>query len=160
MLIAQGVRLRPERDADLPFIRRLFIANRRDEFASLGMAEAQLEQLLGTQFDLQRTHFRAAFRDADWSIVERKGEAIGRLYVARGMQGRELFDISLLPEWCGKGIGGKLIDHVLAEARAAGRAVTLHVRPHNPARLLYARKGFAETGFDGANVAMKWEPPA
>lgn len=160
MLIAPGVKLRPETDADEPFVRRLFIANRREEFASLGMTEAALEALLNTQFDLQRRHFRAAYRDADWSIVERKGEPIGRLYVARGMQGRELFDIALLPEWCGQGIGGKLIDHVLAEARAACRAVSLHVRPDNPARLLYARKGFAETGFDGANVAMRWEPPA
>ena len=158
VLIAPGVRLRPETEADESFLRRLFIANRRGEFAALGMAGPQLEHLLNSQFDLQRTHFRAAYRDADWSIVERRGEAIGRLYVAREMQGRALFDISLLPGWAGQGIGGALIDHVLAEARGAGRAVRLHVQPHNPARRLYLRKGFVETGFDGADVAMRWTP--
>ncbi len=156
MLIAPGVRLRPETDADEAFVRALFIATRRGEFDMLGMAEAQLAQLLDTQFDLQRAHFRSAFRDADWSIVERKGVAVGRLYVARGMQARTLVDIALLPDHSGQGIGGALLDHVIAEAKAAGRAVELHVRPHNPARLLYARKGFAETGFDGANVSMRW----
>lgn len=122
------------------------------------MGEAQLEAFLGTQFELQRRHFRAVFRDADWSIVMRKSEPIGRLYVAREMDARTLFDIALLPEWSGQGIGGRLIDHMLREAKAAARPVNLHVRPDNPARLLYARKGFVETGFDGANVLMKWTP--
>jgi ribosomal protein S18 acetylase RimI-like enzyme len=159
VLIAPGIALRPETEADEPFLRRLFIANRRAEFAALRMGEAELDAFLGTQFDLQTRHFRTVFRDADWSIVERKRVAIGRLYVSRGMQARELFDIALLPQWSGQGIGGKLIDHVLREARAAGRAVALQVRPDNPARLLYARKGFAETGFDGSNISMKWTPP-
>ena len=159
MTIAPGVTLRPETDADEAFVRRLFIANRRDEFAPLGMSEVQLEALLNTQFDLQRSHFRAAFRDADWSIVVRKGEPIGRLYVARGMDVRTLVDIALLPECAGQGIGSALLDHLLREAKAAGRGVTLHVRPHNPARQLYARKGFVETGLDGPDVTMKWSPP-
>lgn len=160
MKIAPGVKLRPETDADDPFVRRLFIASRHAEFAALGMAEAQLEQLLGTQFDLQRSHFRAAYPDADWSIVTRRGDPVGRLYVARTMQARVLVDIALVPEVSGQGIGGALIDHVLADARAAGRAVTLHVRPHNPARRLYLRKGFIETGVDNADVTMMWSPSA
>jgi len=136
----------------------MFIANRRGEFAPLGMPEAQLVHFLDSQFDLQRRHFRAAFLDADWSVVIRKGEPIGRLYVAREMAARVLVDISLLPEWSGQGIGGALLDHVLREAGAAGRAVTLHVRPHNPARLLYARKGFVESGLEGTDMTMKWNP--
>ena len=159
MTIAPEITLRPETDADDAFVRRLFIANRRDEFAPLGMAEAQLEAFLNTQFDLQRRHFRGVFLDADWSIVMRKREPVGRLYVARGMDARVLVDIAVLPECAGQGIGGALLDHLLREAKAAGRAVTLHVRPHNPARQLYARKGFVETGLDGADVTMKWSPP-
>lgn len=159
MLIAPGVKLRPETETDEPFLRQLFIATRRGEFAPLGMEESQLVAFLNTQFDLQRSHFRAVYRDTDWSIVERKGVPVGRLYVSRGMLERVLVDIALLPEVSGQGIGAALLDHMLREARAAGRAVTLHVRPHNPARRLYARKGFAETGFDGADVTMRWTPP-
>lgn len=112
--------------------------------------------MLNSQFDLQRAHFRAVYRDADWWIVERRREAIGRLYVGRDMGVRTIVDIALLPDWSGQGIGGWLIDHVLAEAGAAGRPVTLMVRPHNPARRLYLRKGFVETGVEGADIAMTW----
>lgn len=158
VLIAPGITLRPETAEDEAFLRQLFIANRRGEFAPLGMAETALVALLDTQFDLQRSHFRAAFRDADWSIVMRKGAAVGRLYVAKSMAARVLVDISLMPEISGQGIGGVLIDHILREAQAARRAMTLHVRPHNPARRLYARKGFAETGLEGADMTMRWSP--
>lgn len=157
-MIAPGITLRQETAEDEAFLRRLFIALRRGEFAPIGMGEAQLEALLGTQFQLQRTHFRMMFPDADWSIVEHKGVPIGRLYVGRTMAARVLVDISLLPEWSGRGIGAALIDHMLAEARKAGRGVTLHVRPHNPARRLYLRKGFVETGSDGGDVTMAWRP--
>lgn len=155
---APAFALRPETDADEPFLRRLFVAGRSAEFAAAGMAEAQIEMLLAQQFNLQRSHYRAVHADADWSVVEHRGEAIGRLYVARAMDGRHLVDIALMPEWQSKGFGAALLDRVLADAGAAGRPVHLHVRPHNPARLLYLRKGFVETGFDGADVAMTWKP--
>lgn len=150
--------LRSETAEDEAFLRRLFVAGRRAEFAAAGMTDAQIEMLLAQQFNLQRTHYRAAYADADWLVVERQGQPIGRLYVARAMDGRHLVDIALMPEWQGKGIGARLIDQVLADARAAGRPVHLHVRPHNPARRLYLRKGFVETAFDGSDVAMSWTP--
>lgn len=156
-MIAPGIRLREETAGDETFLRRLFFSTRQAEFAPLGMGEAQLAQLLNSQFDLQRTHFRAMYRDADWSIVERRREPIGRLYVGRDMGVRTIVDIALLPEWSGRGIGGALIDYVLAEAKASERPVTLHVRPYNPARRLYVRKGFVETGVEGADITMRWD---
>ncbi|NML04396.1 GNAT family N-acetyltransferase [Sphingomonas sp. G-3-2-10] len=150
--------LRAEAAEDEAFLRRLFVSGRHAEFAAAGLADAQIEMLLAQQFNLQRSHYRAAYADADWWVVEHRGEAVGRLYVARAMDGRHLVDIALMPEWQGKGLGGALLDRVLADAAAAGRPVHLHVRPHNPARLLYLRKGFVETGLDGADVAMTWKP--
>ncbi|MDF7776159.1 GNAT family N-acetyltransferase [Sphingomonas sp. AOB5] len=150
--------LRPETDTDEPFLRRLFVAGRRDEFAASGMPDAQIEMLLAQQFNLQRSHYRAAYPDADWSVVEHRGEPVGRLYLARAMDGRHLVDIAVMPQWQGKGLGAALLDRVLADAQAAGRPVHLSVRPYNPARRLYLRKGFVETGTTGADVAMTWKP--
>ena len=156
--IAPGLRLRDETPEDEPFLRGLFLAVRGPEFAATGLPPAAIEQLMATQFILQSSQYRATFRDADWHIVEHQGVPVGRLYVAREMAGRALFDISLLPDVSGRGIGGKLIDHVLAEAQAAGRTVRLTVRTTNPARRLYLRKGFVETGMEGADIGMLWRP--
>lgn len=153
----RGIELRPETAEDEPFLRRLFVSTRIDEFSAAGLPPQAIEMLLAQQYDLQRRHYRAAFLDADWSIVERRGQAVGRLYVAREMAGRRIVDIAILPEAKGQGIGGMLIDRVLAEACRAGRPVHLHVRPENRARRLYLRKGFVETGVEGGDITMTWQ---
>ena len=154
----RAIDLRPETAEDEPFLRRLFVSTRVDEFAAAGLPPQAIDLLLAQQYDLQRRHYRAAFLDADWSIVERRGIPVGRLYVAREMAGRRIVDIAILPEAKGQGIGGILIDRVLAEARRADRPVHLHVRPENRARRLYLRKGFVETGVEGGDIMMTWRP--
>jgi ribosomal protein S18 acetylase RimI-like enzyme len=150
--------LREEAAEDETFLRRLFFANREAEFAPLGLAPAQLFAMLNMQFTAQRSQYRLLYTDCAWRIVEQKGEPIGRLYVARDAAGLHIIDIALLPEFHGQGIGGALLDGVLAQARSEALPVHLTVRHENPARLLYARKGFVETGLNGVDVAMTWKP--
>ena len=55
--------------------------------------------------------------------------------------------IGVVAEERGKGIGGALLDALLALAREQGfRALSLAVDRQNPARRLYERKGFRDTG--------------
>ncbi len=68
--------------------------------------------------------------------------------------------IFVLPDHAGAGIGGRLLDFVLADATARGRLkVQLWVREDNErAKRLYVRHGFAATGRvveeDGALIGM------
>lgn len=150
--------LREEAAEDEAFLRRLFFATRQGEFAPLGLPPPQLEMMLGMQFNAQRGQYRAMFPDCDWRIVEHAGEPIGRIYVARLPGALHLVDVALLPEWSGRGIGGALLDGLIADARAAGLPVALTVRPDNPARMLYLRKGFVDLGWQGVDLAMEWRP--
>lgn len=121
------------------------------------MAGPQLDMMMAMQFMAQRGGYRTAYPNAEWSIVERKDEPIGRMIVDKGVLGADswcLVDIAILPEASGKGIGGKLLDRLIAEAKAAGKALTLTVRTDNPARRLYRAKGFVETGMTGVDIAM------
>ena len=79
---------------------------------------------------------------------------IGRLCIGDEPGARRLIDIALLPDWSGQGIGGALLDRLIAEAEEKGLGVALCVRPENPARRLYLRKGFVETGWEGVDIAM------
>lgn len=147
------VRLRKETAKDEAFLRRLFISTRWETFAAL--PEAQRRPLLAGQFTLQDNHFRTFFPDTDRRIVMSAGKPVGRLYVLRGEKAHNLIDISLLPEWTGQGIGGKLLDGVLADADKARVPVTLHCAINSPARALYERKGFVDVRLDGMDWFME-----
>ena len=75
-------------------------------------------------------------------MVERDGRPIGRLYRDLRKDEIRVVDIALLTGERGRGVGGRLMRDVLAEARERGLAVRIHVERTNPARRLYDRLGF------------------
>lgn len=157
MIPATDHNLRDETPADEPFLRRLYAAIRWDETAAMGMADtAQRLAFLNMQFDLQRRHYRAHFADAQFSVIEKDDVPVGRLYLWRGQRDHRIIDISLLPERSGRGIGGRILAAVQAEAAAVERGTSLHVDAFNPARRLYHRIGFREVGQDGPSIKMEW----
>ena len=69
-----------------------------------------------------------------------------------------MVDIALLPDWRGRGVGTALTQPVIAEARAAGKTVSISVEKHNPAERLYRRLGFREVADEGVHWIMEWCP--
>ena len=60
--------------------------------------------------------------------------------------------MGVVPEERGQGIGGALLDALLALAREQGfRALSLAVDRQNPARRLYERKGFRDAGISDSS---------
>ena len=63
--------------------------------------------------------------------------------------------MALLPGYRGKGIGTKLLRHLLAEAEKRYAAISLSVSESNPARRLYEREGFKVFGNpEGGSIIM------
>lgn len=155
---AFGISYRPMTDADLPFVAALYASTRAEELAALGWPDAVRAAFLDQQHRAQHLHYRAHYPDAEWLIVEQAGAAIGRLYLGGDAADLRLIDISLLPEARGAGIGGAILEDVIADARGAGRMVSLHVEPGNPARRLYARLGFAEVAESQTAIRMERRP--
>ena len=135
------VRLREECDDDLPFLRELYASTRADELAQVPWPEAQKRAFLDHQFELQREQYRQHYVGAEWLVIERDGEAIGRLYLKRSSEVR-LMDVALLPALRGGGLGTRITQALLDWADAQNLPVTLHVEPFNPAYRLYRRFGF------------------
>lgn len=159
-LAGQGFALRPETEADIPFLRRLYISTRWEELAPVGdWTQAQKIAFLESQFALQRHHYRTYFPATDFAVLEKDGVPAGRLYVDRQETTLNVVDISLLPEWRGHGAGTALMQAVCAEARAAGKNVSLCVEKFNPAQTLYRRLGFREVSEEGAHWFMEWRAP-
>lgn len=159
-LTAAGFALRPEAEADVPFLRCLYVSTRWEELAPISdWTEAQKLAFLESQFALQRHHYLTYYATTEWAVLEHTGVPVGRIYVDRQQTTLLVVDISLLPEWRGRGVGTALMMAACAEARDAGKSVTIAVEKFNPAQRLYRRLGFRETGDEGVYWSMKWSAP-
>jgi ribosomal protein S18 acetylase RimI-like enzyme len=137
-----GISYRLFTDEDLPFVAELYASTRRDEVAMTGWPTEMQEAFLNQQHEAQHSHYSLHFADAEWLIIERKSDAVGRLYLRDLPENLHIVDISLVPECRGQGIGGAIMQDILDHARGLGKGVTIHVERNNPARSLYTRLGF------------------
>jgi len=161
VLADRGFALRPETEADVPFLRRLYISTRWEEMALVAdWTEAQKTAFLESQFAAQRSHYQVHYANAAFDVLEAQGVPAGRLYLDRQADTLLIVDIALLPQWCGRGIGTALLEAMFAEARLTGRGVTISVEKFNPAQRLYRRLGFREYAEDDVYWFMHWSPQA
>jgi ribosomal protein S18 acetylase RimI-like enzyme len=158
--IGGTLNLRPARDGDLDFLRRLYRSFRAGEMALVPWSEAAKDAFLDDQFRLQHHHFTTVYADADFLLVEQAGAPIGRLYLQRGEDGLRVVDIGLLPEFRRQGLGRTLMEWVLREAaEARAPKISLHVLPQNlPARRLYERLGFEVVSEEATHMRMEFLP--
>jgi len=155
-LVARGVSLRPVAEADADFCRAVYVESRREEMIQTGWPEEVKLAFLQDQFRLQTLHYERHYADAVRLIVEVNGLPAGRLILLDSGGEVRVVDIALLPTFRRLGIGGALIDWLLALTRDLGRPkVSLHVEPNNPARRLYEDRGFKPVEERGFSLLME-----
>lgn len=159
MTVQPPLALRPAGPADAEFLFRVYASTRYEELAPLGWPAAQVEAFLRMQFRAQDTHYRTHFPAAAFDVILVAGEPAGRLYVDRRRDEIRVVDISLLPQYRGRGAGTALFGALFAEAAAAGVPVRIHVEALNPARRLYDRLGFVPIDTTGVYHLVEWVPP-
>src|SRR5947209_19951959 len=95
---AAGLAFRRIGDADLPFLSRLYASTRMEELAVTDWSDAQKAAFLQAQFDAQHAHYQKYYQGSDFLLIERAGEPIGRLYLARWASEHRIVDIALVAE--------------------------------------------------------------
>jgi ribosomal-protein-alanine N-acetyltransferase len=97
-----------------------------------------------------RASFASLLRRAEvrFRVAEREGAVAGYSIAWFVRDEGELANVAVAPSARGQGVGGALLDELLADAATAGvRVVYLEVRESNAvARALYASRGFEEIG--------------
>lgn len=151
-----GCRFRRIAESDLPFLAGVYASTRADELTPVPWSEAEKAAFLDAQFRAQHLHYQAHYPHADWLIVARRANDIGRLYIERWPTQHRIIDIALLPAHRGKGLGEALLRDLLDEAAGAGKAVSIHVEKLNPAMRLYRRLGFVTVEDKGVYDLMRW----
>ena len=150
--------LRPETDADLEFLQRVYASSRAEELKQVPWSDAEKTAFTNSQFALQRYHYREYYPGATFDVIELASQAIGRMYVYRASDHFNLMEITVLPEFQRQGIAGKLVADLMLEARAAKLPINLHVEQFNPAKNWYERLGFQIIEDTGMYLKMQWLP--
>jgi GNAT superfamily N-acetyltransferase len=153
-----GIRYRPATDDDLPFLATVYASTRLEEVAAAGWPPEVERAFLAHQFEAQHRHYRQHYPNAEWLVIERDGEAVGRLYLEEWKDQLRLIDIALLPDSRGAGVGSAILADLMAQAKAAGKPLTIHVEKNNPAMRLYLRLGFVAIDEHGIYDLMEWRP--
>jgi ribosomal protein S18 acetylase RimI-like enzyme len=160
--MTEEITLRPIADDDAELLCRVYASTRTEELALTDWSDEQKDAFLRMQFTAQHDYYRKHYVDAQFSVILRRGEPAGRLYVARWPEEIRIVDIALLPEHRNAGLGQRLVGELLEEARGReqGRVVSIHVERQNPALRLYHRLGFRQAADKGIYLLLEWEPEA
>lgn len=142
---------------DESFLYQLFVSTRRDEFAMLGLPDQQMQALLRMQHEAQKNSYQQQFPRAKHQIIYDGDVCIGRIVTDINSQRIHLVDISLLPNYRGKGYGTELLRRLQSMATEKGLSITLHVLQGNSAKRLYERCGFYVTEELPPYIAMRWD---
>ncbi len=153
-----NLRLAPLSPEDEDFIYRLYASTRMAEIAGFGWDQAQQEAFLRMQFNAQKRWYEMAYPGAEYTVILRDEQPVGRMIVLRGTQEFHLIDIALLAEHRGCGIGTALVAGLIAESRRAAVPLALQVLKSNRAVHLYQRLGFIRTGEDEMYYQMRANP--
>lgn len=146
-LVAQGFALRPEAEADDPYLLALYATTRQAELDQMpDWSPEQRQAFVAMQFNAQRHHYRHAIPNVAFDVITRDGEPIGRLYTREGETMLHIVDILIDPALRGKGIGTALLQSLTDETRAVGKVLSIFVETYNPAKRLYERLGFVPVG--------------
>lgn len=153
-----AISLRDITDDDRPFLSNLYASTRTDELAVLDWSEAEKSTFLDSQFQAQHAHYLTHYKNAEFLLILRRDEAIGRVYLDQGREELRLMEISLLPALRGQGLGGAMVDRLLGQADRLGLVTGLHVEAFNPAMRLYRRRGFDVVETRGVYEYMQRPP--
>jgi ribosomal protein S18 acetylase RimI-like enzyme len=146
--------LRPEAEADEPFLRRLITGAISQELGADYWPEAMRNQLLEIQYSARRLPLRNRFPNGESNIVLLDGVEAGWFFVARLAEEVRLIEILLLPEYRGNGAGTALIRQLIATAGTRPLRLSVDAR-NTPAIRLYQRLGFQPAGGDEVHILME-----
>lgn len=140
-------------------------------FASV--SEADFEPLLALRIDVMREHlervfrysperarrfFREAFDQPGMRLILLDDERVGCVGVRIGDHQIQIDSFYLSRRLHDRGLGGAILDALLAEADALRRPVRLDVLRGSPAARFYERRGFVKVSED--EIEGRYERPA
>lgn len=118
------------------------------------------ERASGWDEEEQRQLHNRRFGALDFRIISVSGEDVGVMALAVAADIMTLYQLFVLPQYQGRGIGRECMTLLFDEARHLDLPVRLAVLKVNPrAQAFYERLGFARTREDDTHIFMRRDVP-
>ncbi len=156
--IDQAITFKAISSKDMAFLSSLYATTRWQEVLQAPWSHQQRVDFLQQQFDAQHTHYQSHYPNAEYLLIVKNNERIGRIYLDRDETSICLIDIALLPAFNKKGIGTRILKLVLNEAQNSHKKVVIHVEKYNPAYQWYIKHEFVQIEDKGVHQYMEWYP--
>jgi GNAT superfamily N-acetyltransferase len=155
-MAASKITLRPVQDSDDEFLLKVYGSTREQELAQVPWTAEQKQQFVRMQWEAQKSHYAAQYPHATHEIICLENGAAGRLYLDRSGEKFHILDITLLPEHRNRGAGSFLLGQIMAEAKEAGKPVSIFVETFNPSLRLFQRLGFTAIQQEGFHLLLQY----
>jgi ribosomal protein S18 acetylase RimI-like enzyme len=154
-MIAGNVTLRLVQESDDDFLLKVYGSTREQELAQVPWTAEQKQQFVRMQWEAQKSHYVAQHPHATHEIICLESGAAGRLYLDRTEEKFHVLDITLLPAYRNRGAGSFLLRQIMAEAKEAGKPVSIYVETFNPSLRLFQRLGFTTIQQEGFHLLLQ-----
>lgn len=153
--------LRPIVEKDMPLLLEMYASTRKEEMERVtDWSEIMKTEFISGQFRAQHEHYQRNYPGAYFWVIELDKKRIGRLYLDTNYQSKEvrIIDITILPEFRNRKIGGQILSDLMAKAAELQKPLRIHVESFNPAKNLYNRLGFKKISeTNGVYHLMEWK---
>ena len=140
------------RNSDEPFLFALYSTVRAEEMTLVPWDDNQKTAFLQSQFKAQHEYYLTSYPQGSFQLIELDGKSIGRLYLAELDDEIRIIDLTILPEYRGKGFGSEIISDILQKA---AKPVRIYLESFNQSNDLFKRFGFHKISDEG--VYQLWE---
>ncbi len=150
------LQLRPVRDDDQAFLDALYDSTRAD-LKQMNTDPQFVAQLIKMQQQMQAHGFRSAYPEAQYLLLERHGERLGRLVLEYDARSLRVIDLALLPAAQGQGVGMAVLSALQAWVAERRLPLLLNVSKANQRAIRLCRAlGFQAGRADEAQQEMRW----
>ena len=154
-MAAGKIALRPVQESDNEFLLKVYGSTREQELALVPWTAEQKQHFVRMQWEAQKNHYAAQYPNATHEIICVESTDAGRLYLDRSGNKFHILDITLLPEYRNWGAGSFLLGQIMAEAKEAGKPVSIYVETFNPSLRLFQRLGFTPIQQEGFHLLLQ-----
>lgn len=152
------VQLRPVEEKDISFIETVYRTTREEELKLTNWNEHQKNAFITMQSMAQLAEYKKKFPGASYQVIRFNKKDAGRFYTWEDYDEIRLIDITLLPQFRGRGIGNFLLGELIKRSNRVQKKISLHVDPVNPALQLYLLLGFVHIKNNGRYFYMERKP--
>lgn len=158
LLQVEGLQFKAISEEDMAFLLHVYTTTRWQEVLQAPWNDEQRHAFLKQQFQAQHSHYQSHYSTAEFLLVIKDNQNIGRLYLDRNAKTICIIDIAFLPEHKYQGYGTKILKNIIQEAQQENKKIDIHVESINPAYQWYFKLGFQQVEDKGVYQFMQWKP--